>query len=127
MNKRKSRDAVEILYHRSLQNNPERAARVEARLEQMEISHWVQLLRKEAGLSQKELAERVGTTQSVISRLEDAEYSGHSLEMLQRIAEALGRRIELRCVDRFTGARPEPESPMTPAPDVEAPAGVAAG
>lgn len=48
-----------------------------------------------AGLSQKELAERVGTTQSVISRLEDADYGGHSLSMLQRIAEALGLRLDV--------------------------------
>jgi ribosome-binding protein aMBF1 (putative translation factor) len=102
--RRKSTDAVEILYERVLKDDPDRAARVQARLEQLEISHWVLLMRREAGLSQKELAERVGTTQSVISRLEDAEYSGHSLEMLNRIAAALGKRIELRCVD----ATPEP-------------------
>ena len=42
--------------------------------------------RTEAGLSQKELAEMIGTTQSVISRLEDADYEGHSLSMLSRIA-----------------------------------------
>lgn len=51
--------------------------------------------RTSAGLSQKELAERVGTTQSVISRLEDADYGGHSLSMLQRIAEALGLRLDV--------------------------------
>ncbi|MFN3649387.1 MAG: helix-turn-helix transcriptional regulator [Armatimonadota bacterium] len=53
----------------------------------------LQSLRKEAGLSQRDLAERVGTTQSVISQLEDAEYEGHSLTMLRRIASALGRRV----------------------------------
>lgn len=40
----------------------------------------------------------MGTTQSVISRLEDADYEGHSLAMLQRIAEALHVRLELRFV-----------------------------
>lgn len=98
MSKRKSSDAMEILYHRYLKDDADAQARVKARLEQLEISHWVLLLRREAGLSQKELAERVGTTQSVISRLEDAGYTGHSLDMLSRIAKALGKRIELRCV-----------------------------
>ena len=62
-------------------------------------------LRMEAGLTQKELAKRVGTTQSVISRIEDADYEGHSLTMLQRIAAALQQRLEVRFVPR-----PEPRT-----------------
>ncbi|MCG3128870.1 MAG: hypothetical protein CHACPFDD_03766 [Phycisphaerae bacterium] len=52
--------------------------------------------RQKAGLTQAELAERVGTKQPVIARLEDAEYNGHSLTMLQRIAAALGQRLDIR-------------------------------
>jgi predicted transcriptional regulator len=44
------------------------------------------------------LARKVGTTQSVISRLEDADYDGHSLAMLRRIASALEKRVEIRFV-----------------------------
>ena len=40
----------------------------------------------------------VGTTVSVICRLEDADYEGHSLAMLNRIAEALNRRVEIRFI-----------------------------
>ena len=47
---------------------------------------------------QAELAKRVGTTQSVISRLENADYKGRSLTMLQRIASALNHQIELRLI-----------------------------
>ena len=47
-------------------------------------------------ISPAELARKVGTTQSVISRLEDADYDGHSLEMLRRIASALEKRVEIR-------------------------------
>ena len=54
--------------------------------------------RESAGLTQAQLAKRVGTTQSVISRLEDADYEGRSLSMLQRIAEALHQRVEVRLV-----------------------------
>jgi hypothetical protein len=42
----------------------------------------------------------IGTTESVISRLEDADYTGHSLSMLRRIADALGKRVEIRFVPR---------------------------
>ena len=52
--------------------------------------------RAEAGLTQKELADRIGTRQPVIARLEDAEYKGHSLSMLTRIAEALNRSLRVR-------------------------------
>ena len=56
-------------------------------------------VRTEAGLSQAELALRVGTSQPNIARLEDADYEGHSLAMLQRIAGTLGKRIEIQMVD----------------------------
>jgi len=46
-----------------------------------------------AGLTKKQLAQRIGTKQSVIARLEDADYEGHSLFMLQRTAAALDRRL----------------------------------
>jgi transcriptional regulator with XRE-family HTH domain len=51
------------------------------------------------------LAEKLGTKQSVISRLEDADYEGHSLTMLQRIAAALGRRLEIRFLSRKPGRK----------------------
>lgn len=54
--------------------------------------------RTTAGLTQAELAERVGTSQSVISQLEDAEYEGHSLTMFRRVAAALGSHVEIRLV-----------------------------
>ena len=53
-------------------------------------------LRKKAGLTQQQLAELVGTKGSVISRLEDDDYAGHSLRMLQRISAALNCRVEIR-------------------------------
>jgi len=60
------------------------------------IAEMLYAARQSAGLTQAELAERVGTRQPVIARLEDAEYNGHSLTMLQRIASALGQRLEVR-------------------------------
>lgn len=54
--------------------------------------------RAAAGMTQLQLAVLVGTEQSVIERLEDGDYQGHSLAMMQRIADALDQRIELRFV-----------------------------
>lgn len=56
--------------------------------------------RTKAGLTQEQLAERIGTKQPVIARLEDADYEGHSLTMLQRIAEALNLALDIRFVPK---------------------------
>lgn len=61
--------------------------------------------RNKAGLTQKDLAKLVGTTQSVIARLEDADYEGHSLSMLSRIAAALNKRVDIRIVTARSAAQ----------------------
>ncbi len=48
----------------------------------------VREMREAAGLSQAQLAKRVGTQQPVIARLEGAEHKGHSLKMQERVAAA---------------------------------------
>lgn len=58
-----------------------------------DIAIKIYTARKEAGYTQKELADLVGTKQSNISRLEDADYDGHSLTMLKRIFGALDREL----------------------------------
>ncbi len=62
-----------------------------------EAAQIVYDLRTRAGLTQRELAKKLGTTASVIRRMEQADYED-SLSMLQRIATALNRRLELRAV-----------------------------
>ncbi len=51
--------------------------------------------RKEAGLTQTQLADMIGTKQSVIARLEDADYEGHSLSIVKHIGDALHQRINI--------------------------------
>jgi len=62
------------------------------------VAQMIYDARARARLTQAQLAKLVGTTQSVIARLEDADYEGHSLTMLARIAAALHQEIELRFV-----------------------------
>ncbi|MFV1968007.1 MAG: helix-turn-helix domain-containing protein [Pirellulaceae bacterium] len=66
--------------------------------EDYRIARMIYDARMAAGLTQMQLAKEVGTTQSVISQLEDADYEGHSLSMLRRIAEALDSHVEVRIV-----------------------------
>ena len=64
--------------------------------EELGIAQQLYDQRKKAGLTQKQLAARVNTTPSVISRLEDADYDGHSLKMLKKIAVALNLRLKIK-------------------------------
>ena len=54
---------------------------------------------------QAELADMIGTTQSVISRLEDTDYDGHSLTMLSRIASVLNQKLTMAMTARKSGPR----------------------
>ena len=89
----KTTGAVEILHRRYIKGAPQREASLQAERVNTEVAQLIHDLRKDAGLSQKELAELVGTTQSVISRLEDADYDGHSLSLLHRVADALNQKL----------------------------------
>ena len=93
--KEKTSDGVQILRNRYVKDDPQRMASVEAERVNAQVARMIYDLRNDAGLTQKELAELVGTTQSVISRLEDADYEGHSLSLLNRIAEALNQKMSV--------------------------------
>ena len=96
--KRFKSPALQFAYDRYIGKDPARSASFEEELAGAEISSQIHKLRTRAGLSQRRLAARVGTTASVICRLEDADYEGHSLSMLRRIAAALDNRVEIRFV-----------------------------
>jgi ribosome-binding protein aMBF1 (putative translation factor) len=91
-------DAVEILHRRYVESDPAMARLVVEELANLEIARKIYDLRTKAGLSQRALAKLVGTTASVICRLEGADYDRHSLGMLTRIAAALNKRIDIRFV-----------------------------
>ncbi len=90
--------ALQALHDRYIGDDPERIASFERAVADVNVATSIYELRTGAGLSQRELAARVGTTASVISRLEDADYEGHSMAMLRRVAAAVGRRVEVRFV-----------------------------
>ena len=95
--KKRITDAVEIM-NREFGNDPETRRSIENYKLNMHVAQLIYDARDDAGLTQKRLAEMVGTKQQVIARLEDADYEGHSLSMLRRIGEALGLDLEIRFV-----------------------------
>ncbi|MCL5105073.1 MAG: helix-turn-helix transcriptional regulator [Armatimonadetes bacterium] len=96
---RKIRDAVEIL-DRRYGGDPEWDRMVIEEELNARVAQLVYALRNEAGLTQAELAKRIGTRQPVLSKLENADYEGSALEMLWRICVALDKKLEVTCRDR---------------------------
>lgn len=96
--KKTTKNAVKILHERYIRGNKKRLASLQRERESLDIAEQIYNLRTKAGLSQKQLADLVGTTQSAISRLEDADYNRHSLAMLRKVGAALQQRIQVKFV-----------------------------
>jgi DNA-binding XRE family transcriptional regulator len=88
-------DALEIIHRRFYEGRPRRIAQLQEAIANDDVARKIRAIRSTAGLTQRQLAKLVGTTASVICRLEDGEYEGHSLAMLSRIAAALNKRVRI--------------------------------
>jgi len=91
----KTTDAVKILDRMAGDDSHLRQLTNQA-LVNAEVAQLIYNVRSKAKLTQKQLAELVGTTQPVIAPLEDADYEGHSLSMLQRNGTAVKKRLEVQ-------------------------------
>jgi transcriptional regulator with XRE-family HTH domain len=76
--------------------DPDFAERFKRAGEAWDVALQIAALRKDSGLSQAQLAKRLGTSQQQISRLESPGYEGHSLSMLRRVAGALGASVKVK-------------------------------
>jgi ribosome-binding protein aMBF1 (putative translation factor) len=95
----KTKDALKIVA-KMMDDDPALQEMVREASLNAKIAQLIYDARTQAGLAQKQLAELIGTQQPVIARLEDADYEGHSLSMLQKIAQALDRRLEIYLTPR---------------------------
>jgi ribosome-binding protein aMBF1 (putative translation factor) len=91
----KTSDGLKILKRRT-GIDPKTDPRIKSIRRQYDIAQMIYDARTKSGLTQQELAQLIGTRQSVISRLEHADYEAHSLTMLERIADALNLQVEVR-------------------------------
>ena len=82
---------------KNIEQNPEVVKELELNQAEYEIKRALILTRKEQNLTQKQLAEMVGTKQSNIARLESGSYNP-TIEFLQKIANALGKNIKISLV-----------------------------
>ena len=89
-------DAITILERRF--GSPESEAYMVEERERLMIAGWIYDLRTQAGMTRSALARKVGLKAADINRLEEADYEGHSLPTLRKIAAVFGMRLELSFV-----------------------------
>lgn len=110
----KTKDAAEII-RKEFGGAPDFEKQVAIERMHMRIAQMIYDARKAAGLTQTELAARVGTSQPAIARLESADYYGHSLDLVARIALVLETRLDISL------SPAEPSEPKHPSPRKAAP------
>lgn len=95
----KTRDALKLT-DQMIGDDPELQSLIAEASVNADVAQLIYDARMQASMTQQQLADLIGTTQSVIARLEDSDYEGHSLTMLQRIAAALDRTIAISLIPR---------------------------
>lgn len=96
MIKKRRKDDLDKTFER-LMRKPEFKKEWEAHEAKYEFGRELIRARLEKNLSQQQLAEKAGTTQAVISRIESDSVSP-SLKLLSKIASGLGKKLELKFV-----------------------------
>jgi len=104
--KRTTTNALEIMDAVFGARDPHWKERVQAERQKLAVGMLIRECREAKGLTQKELAIRVGTSQSAISRIEDANYDSLKLETLYRIANALKLPLAIRLGKRSAQLQP---------------------
>ena len=109
--------ALDILRNRH-QSNPEIQAMITEERAIASVSRAIYEARTIAGITQAELAARIGSSQSAIARLEDGDYNGHTVAVIGRIADALGLTLQIYLVPPgATKLTDEPQPMAAPSAD----------
>jgi ribosome-binding protein aMBF1 (putative translation factor) len=95
---KRQKDDLDRLTEKLLQQDPTLKEEFDRAGQAWDIAFQIRDLREQAGLTQKQLAELVGTKQSNIARIEDADYTGYTLKTLEKVTKALCARLEIKIV-----------------------------
>ncbi len=100
---KRRKDDLDKYFEKVLKEDPSLAEEFEKADQAWDIAFQIHDLREGAGLTQKQLAELVGTKQSNIARIESAEYTGYTLKTLEKVTKALRAKMEIRIVAETKG------------------------
>ncbi len=95
---RRKKDDLDRLTEKLLKQDPSFQEKLDKAGQAWDIAFQIYDLRKQAGLTQTQLAKLVGTRQSNIARIESADYTGYTLKTLEKVTKALKARLEIRIV-----------------------------
>jgi DNA-binding XRE family transcriptional regulator len=96
-------EALRSLYDQCYRNDPERQVSLEREFLNAEVARNLYELRRELGLTQEALAQQAGIDVLVIADLEESDFEGNSLEILEKICSTFGKRVELSYVGPVSG------------------------
>ena len=85
--------ASRILFDRLYRGKPRRVTALNQTRRELSLGRQIRELRESRGLSQAQLARALRTHAPAISRIEDADYDGHSLRILRKIAEYFDQEL----------------------------------
>ena len=95
---KRRKDDLDRYTEKVLKEDPSLKEEFEKASRAWDIAFQIYDLRKKMGLTQKQLAELVGTKQSNIARIESADYTGYTFTTLEKVTKALKARLEIRIV-----------------------------
>jgi len=84
--------------HEELQGDRELNALYQRELTRLQLANQIAKLRERSGLTQAELARRIGTQQAGVARMERSTYRGYTVATLAKIAAATSARLEVRLI-----------------------------
>lgn len=95
---RRKKDDLDRTLEKVLKEDPSFQEELDKAGQAWDIAFQIHDLREVAKLTQKELAELVGTKQSNIARIESADYTGYTFKTLEKVTKALKARLEIRII-----------------------------
>ena len=95
---KRKKDDLDRLKEKLIELHPSLAEKFEKSDRAIYFGVQIYNLRKKAKLTQDQLAKLVGTKQSNIARIEDADYTGYTLKTLERVSGALKAKIEIKII-----------------------------
>ncbi len=102
------KDDLDRTIEKILKEDPSFKEKLDKAGQAWSIAFQIRDLRERAGLTQKKLAELVGTKQSNIARVESADYTGYTFQTLEKITRALKAKLEIRIVPQLHGVFAHP-------------------